>query len=175
VEGGEGSRGGRRGHLQSNATAKHQMLGTPHRDTHMNTSAIAGTYPMSDVVYGFRPESAWPGVLFQVFLQGPFVQIWQKQKEVSYSLSFEGFSVKAVFYEMESTVSLPVIGTKRYILQCMVPNVATVVGKIPVNLGVHGAGGKTIVQSLFLGFFEYKYEGTFSVCSFDIRWNHDKL
>ena len=117
---------------------------------------------MSDVVYGFRPESAWPGVLFQVFLKGnPF---WQKQKELAYWLSFGGASVKAVFYEMDSTVSWPDIGTKRYVLQCLVPEAIKEGPKIPVNLNVHGPGGKTLAQALFLGLFEYKESGTSFVC-----------
>jgi hypothetical protein len=157
--GGDGGVGIGRSH--SNATAKDLMLGTPGRVTHMNTSASTGAYAMSNVVYGFRPESAWPGVLFQVILQGPCIPVWQKQKDVAYWLSFGGISVKPAFYEMESTVSLPDIGTKRYILQCIVPEPTTNSRKVTVNLSVHGVGGKTIVQSLLLGVFEYKDNGNY--------------
>ncbi len=146
------------------------MLGTPGRATHMNTSAVHGTYPMSDAVYGFRPESGWPGVLFQVVLQGSLIPCWQKQTDVTYWLSFQGESVKPVFYEIDSTVAMPNIEGKRYILQCIVPQVQMEIGKVPVTLGVQGAGGKTIAQGLFLGLFEYKPNGRFLIYLSNSRW-----
>jgi hypothetical protein len=151
------------------------MLGTPGRQTHMNTRLISGPYPMSNVVYGFRPESGWPGVLFQVFLQGPFIQNWQKQKEVEYWITFEGHEVKAVFYELDSQVPLPDIGTKRYVLQCVVPQTGTDIGRVPINLSVHGLGGKSVVQSLFMGYFHYKPNGIILSSSSNIRWNNENL
>ena len=134
------------------------MLGSPGRPTHMNTPAVAGSHPMSSVAFGFRPESGYPGVLFQIFLQGSTVANWQKQKEVQYWVSFEGDTEPAVFYEIDSNVSLPDIGTKRYVLQCIVP-LQNGRDNCPVTLTVNGFGGKSIVGRLFIGNFQYKPNG----------------
>jgi hypothetical protein len=142
---------------------KNLMLGTVGRAARMNTSAIVGTYPMSDVVYGFRPEFGWPGVLFQVVLQGPLIPMWSNQTDVEFWLSFGGKGVKPTYHEMGSAVSLPGIGGERHILQCVVPQIDTQLGKVPVTLGVQGAGGRTIGQGLFLGYFEYKSNGIFYI------------
>jgi hypothetical protein len=136
------------------------MLGSEGRPTHMNTPAVAGAHPMSNVVYGFRPESGWAGILFQVFLQGPFVSNWQKQKELDFWISFQGTDVPAVLYEMEANVSLPEMGTKRYILQCVAPEQVEY-GRCSVTLTVRGMGGKTIVGGLFIGKFQYRPNGVF--------------
>jgi hypothetical protein len=140
-------------------TSKDQMLGTSDRSTHMNTPLISGPYAMTNVAYGFRPEAGWAGVLFQVFLQGPFAESWIKQKDIEFWISFDGLAVKAIFHEMESAVSLPGIGTKRYIVQCVAPDIRKPVARIPVTLGVLGSGGKTIASALFMGFFQYKQNG----------------
>ena len=140
-------------------TANSQMLGSEGRATHMNTSAIAGAHPMSNIVYGFRPECGWAGVLFQVFLQGPFIVNWQKQKEMDFWISFQGHHVPAVLYEMESTVALPEIGKKRYILQCITPEKYED-KRCSITLSVHGLGGKTIVGGLFIGVYQYIPNGT---------------
>src|SRR5438552_1834589 len=50
------------------ATAKSQILGSEGQSTHINTSSIAGAYPMSNIIYGFGPESGQGCILFQVFL-----------------------------------------------------------------------------------------------------------
>ena len=146
-------------------TAKAQMLGSHDRPTRMNTSAIAGKHPMSNVVYGFRPESGWSGVLFQVFLQGPFVANWQKEKELQFWVSFEGQTIASVFHEIDSEVSLAELGTKRYVLQCIVPEQFSR-ARCPVTLSVHGVGGKSIVQGLFMGYFHYRPDGIYSLQRF---------
>lgn len=143
--------------------ARDQMLGAPNRPTHMNTPAASGPFPMSNILYGFRPETGWPGVLFQVFLQGPFVESWKKQKDMQYWISFEGEGAKAMFFEMDSRIALPEIGTKRYILQCVVPDIPTTHGRVPVTLGVYGTGGKTVVPALFIGYFQCRPNGMSSV------------
>lgn len=130
---------------------------------------------MSDAVYGFRPESGWPGVLFQVFLQGPLVQIWQRHAEVEYRIGFEGKTVNAVFNELDSQVSLPDIGTKRYVLQCIAPQVDKEMGKVPITLSVRGPGGKTLVQGAFLGFFHYKPNGISSSFLAERRWDIENI
>jgi hypothetical protein len=140
-------------------TAEHQMLGTPNRPTHMNTLAIAGPSPMSNVVYGFRPEGGWAGVLFQAVLQGSFAESWAKQKDIEFWISFEGLSVKAVFHKLDSSVSLPGIGTKRYIVQCVAPDIKRISGSVPVTMGVLGSGGKKVATCLFMGCFQYKQNG----------------
>lgn len=145
--------------VQRLGTSKDMMLGTPGRQTHMNTPLVSGPYPMSNVIYGYRPESGWPGVLFQVFMQGPFIQNWQRLKEVEYWITFEGQEVKAVFYELDSQIPLPDIGTKRFVLQCIIPHANTEMGRVPVTLSVQGLGGKSVVQSLFMGYFHYKPNG----------------
>ena len=139
--------------------AKQQMLGSHDRATYMNTSAIAGPHPMTNVVYGFRPESGWCGVLFQVFLQGPFVTNWQKEKELQFWIGFESQTMQAGLFEMESTVSLPDLGKKRYVLQCLVPNMGHW-DRCPVTLSVQGSGGKSIIQGLFMGYFQYVPRGS---------------
>lgn len=143
------------------ATAKTQMLGSEGRPTHMNTPAVAGTHPMSNVIYGFRPESGWTGVLFQVFLQGPFVSNWQKQKELDFWISFQGLDVPAVLYDMDTNVPLPEMGTKRYILQCVVPERMDY-ARCSITLTVRGVGGKTIVGGLLIGKFQYRPNGIIS-------------
>jgi hypothetical protein len=124
---------------------------------------------MSDIIYGFRPETGWSGVLFQAFLQGPFVELWKKQKDMEYWISFEGQAAKAVFYDMESSISLPDIGTKRYILQCIVPGIDRQ-GPVPVTLGVYGAGGKTVASALLIGFFQCRPNGMFPINLTNDRW-----
>ena len=174
VGGGGGGNGARR---SQHVSAKDLLLGTPGRATHINTEAVKGLYAMSDTIFGFRPESAWPGAMFQIFLKGPLIPIWQKQKETAYWVGFGGTSVKTAFYELESPspYSLPDIGTKRYVLQCLVPEAVTERPKVPVNLNVYGAGGKSIAQSLFLGMFEYKENGISLVYISDRRWDIDNL
>lgn len=127
----------------------------------MNTSAVAGQHPMTNVVYGFRPESGWSGVLFQVFLQDPFITNWKKESELQFWIAFEGATMPAQFCETSSEVSLPDLGTKRYVLQCVVPEK---VGRdrCPVTLSVQGVGGKGIVQALFMGYFNYVLNGSLS-------------
>ena len=156
------------------ATSKTQMLGSEGRPMHMNTSAVVGSHPMSSVVYGFRPESGWPGVLFQVFLQGSWVANWQKQKELDFWISFQGHDVPAVLYEMESKVKLPEIGTRRYILQCVVPERFDY-EHCSITLSVNGLGGKTIVGGLFIGKFQYRPDGIVLFSRIDCRWNLDDV
>lgn len=156
------------------ATAKTQMLGSEGRPMHMNTSAVVGYHPMSSVVYGFRPESGWTGVLFQVFLQGIWVANWQKQKELDFRISFQGQDVPAVLYEMESTVTLPEIGTKRYVLQCIAPERFDN-ERCSITMSVNGLGGKTIVGGLFIGNFQYRPDGMSSFSRIDCRWNVDDI
>lgn len=151
------------------------MLGTPGRNTHMNTPLIAGPYPMSNAIYGFRPESGWSGVLFQVFLQSPVVQSWQKNREVEYWIAFEGNSMRAVFYELDSQMSLTDIGIKRYVLQCIIPPTNKDIGKVPVTLTVRGPGGKNLAHGLFMGFFHFKPNGTSSSFSAKRRWDIENL
>jgi hypothetical protein len=137
------------------------MLGTPGRSTHMNTPAIAGGCPMSSVIYGFRPESGWGGVMFQIVLQGPFIEAWKERKDMEYWICFDGNDVKAVLFDLVSTTSLPDLGTKRYVLQCLVPNIGIEAGRVPVTLRVNGAGGKTVNSGLCVGMFDYKPSGAF--------------
>jgi hypothetical protein len=139
--------------------SRDQTLGTSDRSTYMNTPVISGAYAMTNVVYGFRPEDGWAGVLFQVILQGPIAESWVKQKDIEFWISFDGHPVKAMFHEIDSTVSLPGIGTKRHIVQCVAPDIKKTVARIPVTLGVLGTGGKTIASALFMGFFQYKQNG----------------
>jgi hypothetical protein len=127
----------------------------------MNTAAtMHQDFPMCKPVYGFRPEFGWAGVLFQVFLQGPFLSVWQKEKELQYWISFGSQSMKAAYFEFRSEVVLPEIANKRYILQCVVPPKDSRDGdSFPVNLKVIGTGGKTVAQDLFMGIFHYKLNG----------------
>lgn len=138
--------------------SKNQMLESDRHSTHMNASAIAGLHPMSNIVYGFRPEFGWAGVLFQVFLQGPFIANWQKQKELEFWIAFEGHSVPSVLYQTESEISLPEMGKNRYVLQCIIPEQYGR-DQCPITLSVYGLGGKTIVSGLFLGMFQYVLNG----------------
>jgi hypothetical protein len=156
------------------ATGKTQLLGSEGRPMHMNTSAVVGSHPMSSVVYGFRPESGWAGVLFQIFLQGSWVAIWQKQKELDFWISFQGHDVPAVLYEMESTVMLPEIGTKRYVLQCIIPE-RFGYDQCSITLSVNGLGGKTIVGGLFIGKFQYRPDGIVLFTRTNSRWNVDDI
>jgi hypothetical protein len=145
------------------AAPRDRMLGTPGRLIRMNTSAIAGGCPMSSVIYGFRPQSGWAGVLFQIFLQGNFIESWKEQKDMEYWVCFNGNNVKAVFFDLVSPVSLQDIGTKRYVLQCIVPDIGQDAGRIPVTLRVNGACGKTVNSGLCVGMFEYKLFGAFLI------------
>jgi hypothetical protein len=137
---------------------KSQMFGSHDRPTLMNTSAVVGAHPMSNAVYGFRPEFGWPGVLFQVFLQEPFVTICHKQKDLEFWIAFEGNYIPAVFHEMESDVSLPDMGAKRYILQSVIPSKVNQ-ERCPITLVVLGSGGKTVVNGLLVGYFNYRPNG----------------
>jgi hypothetical protein len=142
-------------------TGRDQMLGLLGRATFMNTLAASHPqFPMCKPVYGFRPESGWPGVIFQVFMQGPFIAAWQKEKELEYWITFGSQSMKAVFFEVEAEVALPDIEYKRNVLQCVVPpKDPRDGGSFPVNLKVIGTGGKTVAQDLFIGLFRYKTSG----------------
>jgi hypothetical protein len=136
-----------------------------HRHTYINSATASNPkFPMTSVVYGFRPESGWPGVLFQVFLQGPFISLWQKQKELEFWVAFGSNSTKAAFFELESEVVLPDIDNKRYVLQCVVPPEAYSHGDgfCSINLKVSGNGGKTIASDLFMGRFKYRQNGMLS-------------
>jgi len=150
---------------------RNPMLGSPGRPTHMNTPAISGSHPMSSVAYGFRPESGCPGVLFQIFLQGSLVANWQRQKEpMEFWISFEGHGVPAVLHETDSSVLLPDIGTKRYVLQTIVPPQSGRDRRCPITLTVNGPGGRSIVGGLFIGNFQYRPDGIFTAqCSLIAR------
>lgn len=150
------------------ATTKNQMLGSEGRLTHMNTPAAAGTHPMANVIYGFRPESGWGGILFQVFLQGPFLSTWQKQKELEFWISFQGKEVPAALHEMDSNVSIPEVGMKRYVLQCFVPH-RMEYERCSVTLAVLGVGGKSLAGGLFIGKFQYRPCGIFFFSSTNWR------
>src|SRR5271155_3019399 len=139
--------------------SRNPMLGSCGRPTHMNTPAVAGTHPMSSVAYGFRPESGCGGVLFQIFLQGSLVANWQRQKEMEFWISFEGQSVPAVLHELDSNIPLPEIGTRRYVLQSIVPPQPGR-DRCPLTLTVNGLGGKSVVGGLFIGNFQYKPDGS---------------
>jgi hypothetical protein len=139
---------------------KESLLGTADRPTHINSPVAGQRFFMAKPVYGFRPECAWPGVMFQVFLQGTYVATWQKQKQLEFWIVFDNQRRKAAFFEVDSDVSLPDIGTKRYILQCLVPEVVWREGNsCPVNLTVHGDGGKMIASGLLIGQFQWKPNG----------------
>lgn len=138
---------------------RNPMLGSPGRPTHMNTPAVVGSHPMSSVAYGFRPESGYVGVLFQIFLQGSLVANWQRQKEMEFWISFEGHNVPAVLHEVDSNVSLPEIGTKRCVLQSIVPPQPGH-NRCPITLTVNGLGGRSIVGGLFIGNFHYRPDGS---------------
>jgi hypothetical protein len=133
------------------------MLGLLGRATFMNTlAALHPQFPMCKPVYGFRPESGWPGVIFQVILQGPFIAVWQKEKELEYWITFGSQSMKAAFFEVAAEVALPDIEYKRYVLQCVVPpKDPQDAESFPVNLKVIVTGGKTVAQDLFIGLFHY--------------------
>jgi uncharacterized protein YigE (DUF2233 family) len=118
---------------------------------------------MTSVVYGFRPESGWPGVLFQVFLQGTFISTWQQQKELCFWIHFKGQGVPATFHELESDISLPEVGNRRYVLQCIVPPCQYHQDCCPVTLSVHHIGEKSIADGLFVGNFQYRPNGI-SIC-----------
>lgn len=143
------------------ATPKDRMLGTSDRLTRMNTSAILGNCPMSSVVYGFRPESGWAGVLFQIFLQGEFIESWKTKVNMEYWVCFHGQDVKAALIQQSTAVSVPDIGSTRYILQCIVPDIPQADGRIPVTLRVEGDGGKVVNPGLCVGMFTYKPDGAF--------------
>jgi hypothetical protein len=152
------------------------MIGSPDRVTHMNSASPA--YPtMARPIFGFRPESAWPGALFQVFLQGPFVPAWQKQKELEYWIVFNSQDMPATFFEIESHVSMPDIGYKRYVVQCVIPEDTSMEGqRCSVALKIRGPGGRSIAQGLFVGFFEYRPNGILHVVFFaNRRWNLENL
>jgi hypothetical protein len=121
------------------------------RSNYTNSPGISDPDTMSNVAFGFRPECAWPGSLFEVFLQGSFVTHWHQQKDLEYSIAFEGHNVKAVLHEMESFSQL---GARQHVLQCTVPQINKV-GRVPITLALHGLGGKPLTQS-FLGFFQCK-------------------
>lgn len=136
---------------------KESLLGTADRPTHINSPVADRRFLMAKPIYGFRPESAWGGVMFQVFLQGHHVAIWQKQKLLEFWIVFGNQRRKAAFFESDSDVDLPDIGTKRYILQCLVPEAVCSNGSsCPVNLTVHGDGGKMVASGLLIGPFQYR-------------------
>ena len=119
---------------------------------------------MANPIYGFRPEYAWPGVLFQVILQGPFVAGWQKQKEVEYWLQFGTVERKAVFFELESDMLCPDIVNKRYILQCLVPDECFKdKSSCYVSFSIRGVGGKSVVSALPVGRLHHKPNGAFQL------------
>jgi hypothetical protein len=131
------------------------VLRTVDPSNYANTSTIADPDLMSNnVAFGLRPECAWPGTLFQVFLQGSFAADWYQRKDLEYWIAFEGHNVKAGMHEIES-----LLGTGRHVLQCLVPEINKVVGRVPVTLTLHDLGGKPLTQPMFLGFFQYKPNG----------------
>lgn len=101
-------------------TGKDQMLGLLGRATLMNTlAALYPQFPMCKLVYGFRPESGWPGVIFQVFL--PFIAVWRKENELENWITFGSQSTKAAVFKVAAEVALPDIEYKRHVLQSVVP------------------------------------------------------
>jgi len=143
--------------------SKDALLGTPGRATNMNTPAVQGIQPMSDIVYGFRPEAGWPGILFQVFLQGHPIEQWRKQQDLTWLVLFNGQSTPCAFHELNSNVTLPYIGHKRYVLQCIVPDIGLNGAQCPVTMNVYGAGGKSLAQGLYLGTFTFKHDGNSTI------------
>jgi hypothetical protein len=111
---------------------------------------------MSNIAYGFRPESGWSGVLFQVILQGPIVEQWRKQKEIEGWIFFNGQGTPCALHEMISEVAMPDIGFKRLVLQCIVPDIKVTGSQCPVTLNAYGAGNKSLVQGLYLGTFTFR-------------------
>jgi hypothetical protein len=114
---------------------------------------------MSNIAYGFRPESGWPGVLFQVFLQGFTVESWRRQKDLEWWLVFNNYAVPCSFHELPSHIPLPDIGLKRYVVQCIVPEIG-IRSPCSVTLNINAAGGKSLGQGLFLGIFTFTENGS---------------
>jgi hypothetical protein len=109
---------------------------------------------MSFLVYGFRPEAGWSGVLFQVILQNDFLQDSLKYTQLAFWISFGGNEVPAIRHEMESHYPLPDLGKKRCILQCIVPEGQYYENITAISMTAYGVGGKTVVKDEFIGFLQ---------------------
>ena len=142
------------------------MPGEPGRLTHMNTPAIQGepfggtVIPMTSVAYGFCPEQGYPGIIFQVYLQEPFITKFLKEgPSIRYQISFGGRPVQPAIHCLESSVYIPYMETRRYILQCFVPGPQYVMGPCRVTLDIFGRGNRNIGSRLVLGTFTYIKNG----------------
>ena len=88
------------------------------------------------------------------------IERWLKEKDLEWWVVFNGQSIPCTFHELSSHVSLPEIGGKRYVLQCMVPETkVTARHSCPVTLNVYGMGGKSLAQGLYMGNFTYRENG----------------
>ena len=115
---------------------------------------------MTDLVYGFRPEAGWPGILFQVILRGAFLGDGLKYTQLAFWISFGGNEVPAIRHEMESQYTLPDLGRKRCVLQCLVPEGQYYENIIAVSMTAYGVGGKTVIKDVFIGFFQLVPNGS---------------
>jgi len=127
---------------------------------------------MSDMIFGFRPELGWAGVLFQVFLQGLsfYVPLQRQKEQLKCWIYFGGQGAPAVLHEVDSEVDMQSLGFKRWVLQCIVPERRGSSCTRPVNLSVFGDGGKTVYQSIYIGIFTYRPNGLPSNLSPKCRW-----
>ena len=127
---------------------------SPRGPHHRNNPTVGGPEPVTDLVYGFRPEAGWPGILFQVILRGAFLGDGLKYTQLAFWISFGGNEVPAIRYEMESQHTLPDLGKKRCVLQCIVPEGQYYDNITAVSMTAYGVGGKTIINDVFIGFFQ---------------------
>jgi hypothetical protein len=134
------------------------VLQTADRSSYTNTSGIPDPDAISNIAVDFSPKCAWPGSPFRVFLQGSFAEDWHQQTDLEYGIIFEGHIVKAVLDEIESSQ----IGTRQYVLQCVVPQINKAVGHVSITLALWGLDGKPLIQPMLLGFFQYKPNGVSS-------------
>jgi hypothetical protein len=115
---------------------------------------------MSNLIYGFRPEAGWPGILFQVILQGTFLQDELRYTQLAFWISFGGNEVPAIRHEMESQYILPDLGKKRCVLQCIVPEGLYYENITAVSMTAYGVGAKTVIKDEFIGFFRLTPSGS---------------
>lgn len=127
---------------------------SPQRQYQMNSPMVRASESVSDLVYGFRPKAGWPGVLFQVILQGAFLDDSLKYAQLAFWISFGGNEVPAIRHETEAHYVLPDLGKKRSVLQCIVPEDQYFNNITAVSMTVYGVGRKARVKDAFIGFFQ---------------------
>ena len=142
---------------EARSSAKDRLRASPDRPTRINSPAAYGSTPISRVIYGFRPEAAWPGVLMQIILQGDLTLL-RKQKKLQFWVSFQQLQTPASFHDLKSDKNLEDLDDQRAIVQCIVPQLPQ--GSVfPMTLNAYGEGGRSVLPSVHVGYFHVKPNG----------------